>query len=257
MAPHPDDEAIGCPATLLKLQRAGCKVHNVIVSLGRPGQHARRRAEALEAARRAGFETTFLDPPVGISDGDDLEAAQAEVQAAVTRLIEELAVSVVVSPSPHDVHHGHEVVGRGVQAALANLEDGPVWWMWGLWGDLPVPTLFVPFDQPELDEVLWILDAYQGENDRNDYRRLVQGRAGANAVLGSERVFGFGSPAASDLAHAELLTEARWRSGRWQAGGPRLLNADALLTPSWQRDLTPWVTAPSARQLLQPVSASN
>ena len=57
--------------------------------------------------------------------------------------------------------------------------------------------------------MLHILEAYEGELERNDYRRLLAGRATTNAVLGSERVFGFGSPAASPLPYAEVLTEVR------------------------------------------------
>jgi len=60
--------------------------------------------------------------------------------------------------------------------------------MWGVWGDLPAPNVFYAFGEEDLARMLHILEAYQGELERNDFRRLLAGRATANAVLGSERV---------------------------------------------------------------------
>ena len=72
--------------------------------------------------------------------------------------------------------------------------------------------------------MLHILEAYQGELERNDFRRLLAGRAMANAVLGSERVFGFGSAAASPLPYAEVLTEVKCVGGRFMASEPHALD---------------------------------
>jgi hypothetical protein len=35
--------------------------------------------------------------------------------------------------------------------------------MWGLWGDLPLPTIATAFDSARLDEILLALDAHTGE----------------------------------------------------------------------------------------------
>ncbi len=100
---------------------------------------------------------------------------------------------------------------------MAALPPTVRWWMWGVWGDLPAPNVFHAFDARVLERSAHILDAYAGELERNDYQRLLAGRAAANAVLGSERVFGFGSPAASTLPYADLLTEVRLLAGRFMA----------------------------------------
>ena len=79
------------------------------------------------------------------------------------------------------------MVGRATLDALSPREDGaPAWWMWGLWADLPVPTLIAYFRLEHLRQILHALDAHAGELERNDYRRLVEGRAHANAVLGPD-----------------------------------------------------------------------
>ena len=64
LSPHPDDEVVGMPATLMALRDAGWRVVNLACGLGRPAQHQRRRAEVEEACRRAGFELLPCEPPL-------------------------------------------------------------------------------------------------------------------------------------------------------------------------------------------------
>ena len=213
ISPHPDDEALGAPATLLLLRRAGWRVVNAVMSLGRPADAARRRAEAVAAAERAGF--TLVLP-----DG-------SPVDDQLTSVLHEHEPAIVVSPSPDDGHPGHEAVGRATGTALAAMPAPPVWWQWGLWADLTAPTIYVPFDDDVLAEARHVLAAYPGELARNDYLRLLEARAIAHAVLGSERVFGFGRARASNLPYAELLTELVPVDDGWSRGSPRLLDPAA------------------------------
>jgi LmbE family N-acetylglucosaminyl deacetylase len=250
VAPHPDDEALGCPGVLLHLRDRGWKVVSVLTSQGFPSQWERRKAEFSEASRRADFVPVFLDPPLPISLTDDLALASDRVAAELPLIIAAHDATVVVSPSPHDVHHGHECVARGVQRAMEDLPPSVRWWMWGIWGDLPAPNVFFPFGEAELSRMLHILEAYEGELERNDYRRLLTGRATTNAVLGSERVFGFGSPAASSLPYAELLTEVRRQGGRWMASEAHRLDDGPVPDARVDVDLTAWVESPSVHQLV-------
>lgn len=268
VAPHPDDEALGCPAALLHLRDRGWKVVSVFAGLGADAERERRRAEATEASGRAGFEPVFLDPPCDLGLEADLSGATMRVAEEVAAMSIAHRASVVVSPSPHDVHHGHECVGRGVQRAMAALPETVRWWMWGLWGDLPAPNVLYAFDEPMLERAVHVLDAYGGELARNDYRRYLRARAVTTAVTGPERVFGFGSPAASALPYAEVLTEVRrsgprvgsgpgadpgsglGSAGRFLASGPHALDEGPEPPDDYQLDLTAWVEGPSARELL-------
>jgi len=249
LSPHPDDEVIGAPATLLRLRDAGHRVVNLACSLGRPTDHERRRAEVAEACRRAGFELIVHDPPLGISAKDDLDAAQAALTITAVALIGGLGVDLVVAPSPHDGHHGHEVVGRAARDACLG-DDGPRLWLWGLWADLPLPTLFVPFGDDVLDRAVGALRAHRGELERNAYVDLLRARSTVARVLGSERVFGFGS-AVRPGAHAELLTEVQSTGGEWWVGAPReLAPHDPLTAVPRDRPLGWWLNERSfsARQ---------
>lgn len=246
ISPHPDDEVIGAPATLLGLQDAGHEIVNLAVGLGRPAQRERREAELELATRATGYETIVHEPPLGISEGDDLALAQHTLIGTLGELLDGGRFDVVISPSSHDGHHGHEAVGRAVRDALAaRPDDSAVWWMWSIWADLPLPTLYVAFGEELLARILGALGAYRGEIARNDYLALVRGRAEMNRVLGAERVFGYGG-AARGGAYAELLCEVVRREGDWLACAPRTLDvADPL---SGRRPELPfgwWVEATS------------
>lgn len=245
LAPHPDDEALGAPVTLLALRAAGHRVVNLACGLGRPADHERRRAEVSEACRRAGFELVVHDPPLALSSGDDLGRALTLLIESVGRLVASEAVDLVVSPSPHDGHPAHELVGRAALAA------GVRWWMWGLWADLPVPTLYSGFGDDRLAEARHVLGAHAGELARNDFDTLLGARAAANRVLGSERVFGSGAPGRPE-PYAELLTEAVPAGGDWLAGQPRLLDPSRPLAPGpYGPPIGWWLHADSVRTHLR------
>ena len=222
-SPHPDDELVGAPATLMALRDAGHEVVNVACSLGA----AERRAELEEACARAGFELVVLD-------GDD------DLPERLRRLCERRTPGLVVGPSPHDRHPFHETVGRAlVEAAPERL------WLWGLWGELPFPTTIVEFGDERLEEILHALEAHASQLTRNDYRRLVAGRGAAETVLAAELVFGFG---AEGLArpYAEATTEVVRAGEGWRLGTARLLDAaDPCPEPSGP-EIGWWLHAPSA-----------
>jgi len=228
LSPHPDDELIGAPATLMALRDAGWRVVNLACGLGsRPGERRRREAELREACERAGFELVL---------GKEVDVAVAELQPAV-----------VVSPSPRDRHPAHEVVAAAAREALeSRAGEAPRWWMWGLWGPLERPTLGAGFGDGRLREILTALAAHRGELERNDYRRLVRGRAEANACLAPELLFGFGAEAVPELRFAELLTELVSTPSGWRLGTNRWLDPEQPLAAP---------TATDAARLADPAGA--
>lgn len=237
LSPHPDDELIGAPATLMALRDAGWRVVNLACGLGRPDQHARREAELREACRLAGFELRLPESPAALSGEGDRVAAATVVRALIAAAIEEVEPAVVVSPSPGDRHPAHELVASVAREALEERGDAaPRWWMWALWGSLACPNLATAFAAPRLDEILAALSAHRGELERSDYRRLVRARAEANACLAPELLFGFGSEAEPGDPLAELLTEVVRVDGAWRLGRARWLDPDAPLAEPTEAD---------------------
>ncbi len=229
LSPHPDDELIGAPATLMALRDAGWRVVNLACGMGGPKQRPRREAELREACRLAGFEL-LLSPSATMPSGGDPAAARAELEAAVGVAIEEIEPALIASPSPYDRHPAHLLVAAATRAALERRGGGaPRWWMWALWGSLPRPTLATEFGEDRLGQILAALGAYHGELRRNDYRRLVKGRAEASACLAPELLFGFGSEARRGPPYVELLCEVMRAGGHWRFGSARWLDPGAPL----------------------------
>jgi LmbE family N-acetylglucosaminyl deacetylase len=258
LSPHPDDELAGMPATLMALRDAGWRIVNLACGLGRPGQHERRLAELEEACKRAGFELLTSDPPLALSAGDDLIASEVALVNLLARILPELSPSLVCAPSPHDGHHAHELVGRAARRAL-EAYSGPVphLWLWGVWADLPFPTLVVPFDRPRLDEIRHAVAAHESELARLPIDALIEARAILNAGVGEERVHGSGVASDPDVELAELICEVALTPAGWQLGMPRRFAADApVAPPPSDRPIGWWLSGESVHSRLRRETAS-
>jgi LmbE family N-acetylglucosaminyl deacetylase len=247
----------------MALRDAGWRVVNLACSLGRPADRERRRGELAQACRLAGFELEIPEglPPIGAHD--DLALAQPALSGAIADAAQDLDVQLIVGPSPHDAHPGHEVVGRAIRDAVETRGSPINVMFWGLWGELPVPNVLVPFDAARLAEIQHALSAHAGELQRNRYDRLVESRAVAHAVLGPECVFGFGGPG-GEHDYVELLTQVVWSpEGGWRLPAPREFDAsqplgtdaggpgtDAGGLGSGEREIGWWLHAPSVRGAL-------
>jgi LmbE family N-acetylglucosaminyl deacetylase len=248
-SPHPDDELVGAPATLMALRDAGHEVVNVACSLGRPGEAAQRGAELEEACRRAGLEpSVVLDHPLSSvprEPGPERDEAERRLADDLRRLCAERSPELVVGPSPHDRHPGHEIVGRALVSALETDQGPERLWMWGLWGELPFPTTIVEYADQRLEEILYALEAHESQLARNDYRRLVTGRGTAETVLAAELAFGFGE-GGLDGPYVEATTEAVREATGWRLGTARRLDPSDPFPEPGGPDIGWWLRARSA-----------
>lgn len=127
VAPHPDDEAIGCAGTLIRHRQQGDSVRSVVVTDGSrsralgldPQTMAKwREREAGEAAARMGIESRWI----GLleSDWSDDEARQA-----IREQLVEADPTIIYAPSAFDYHPDHRRVARALAAAIAELQVQP------------------------------------------------------------------------------------------------------------------------------------
>ena len=160
-------------------------------------------------------------------------------------------VGLVVGPSPHDGHHGHEAVGRAARDALEAMADPPALWLWGLWADLPHPTLLAGFGEARLEAARHVLAAHGGELERADYDApaagAIRGRGGARRRArvrlrrpaaaralrrapdgGAARRRAAGGPASPASSTPPTRWRARCRARRWAGGCTRTSFADRL-----------------------------
>jgi LmbE family N-acetylglucosaminyl deacetylase len=148
IAPHPDDEAIGCGGTIALHADHGDRVAAVFLTSGElglahlpPAEAWRvREAEAARAAAVLGIAaTTFLRQPDWYL-GDGVFAA-AE---ALAQVLDRHAPDVIYLPHPHEWHPDHQAALPVLRAALANHAGAPpALWAYEIW------TPFQVFDRAE------------------------------------------------------------------------------------------------------------
>jgi LmbE family N-acetylglucosaminyl deacetylase len=250
VAPHPDDELLGAPATLMALRDAGWAVLNVACGLGRPVDAERRRAELTEACRRARFDLDIIAdaPPIGARD-DHVRAERELTDVLAVRLAERLP-DWIIGPSVADGHHGHETVARATRCAIEHVGRPARWAMWGLWGDLPLANVLVPFGEERVAEIASALAAHAGELARSDYAALTEARARMNAILGAERVLGFGS-GRLEAPCAELLTDVRFDGAQWAWLAPRNLDPEDPLAGTPAAPIAWWLDRASPQAVMR------
>ncbi|MCZ7525038.1 MAG: PIG-L family deacetylase [Acidimicrobiia bacterium] len=152
LAPHPDDETLGCGATLARKVAAGATVDVVVVTDGRhshrssvvtPEELANLRAtEATEAADALGVPPGHLRL-LGWEEGT-LGTRVAELTGTVEGLVSELAPDEILVTSGLDWQPDHRALNRAVRDLLPSLPptcrvaEYPIWfWADGPW--LPRP----------------------------------------------------------------------------------------------------------------------
>lgn len=116
---HPDDCDIGAAGLAAKFAAMGHKVKFVSVTNGDAGHQTmgggalakRRRAEAMESARRLGIEYEVLDN----HDGELLPTLDVRLQ--VIRRIRQWNADIVISPRTNDYHPDHRNTGVLLQDA--------------------------------------------------------------------------------------------------------------------------------------------
>ena len=150
VAPHPDDETLGCGGLIASAARAGVAVHTIFLSDGEashdghpellPGDLARlRKTEALAALAALGVvaperTTRFLGAPDGRLD--QLAPGERDrIGADLTALIRELRPAFVLAPYRAGGSTEHAaafdlVRGAGAAAGGATLLEYPIWAWW-------------------------------------------------------------------------------------------------------------------------------
>jgi LmbE family N-acetylglucosaminyl deacetylase len=141
LAPHPDDETIGCGGTILAKTTRATRVEVVFATDG--GDPA-RRLEAIEACSLLGLDRrqiTFL----GFPDGE-LERHQRDLDERVAEVLQRAAPEEVYSPDPIDAHSDHRALATSVERALDAprarfaLYTYPIWfWNRWAWVDRTMP----------------------------------------------------------------------------------------------------------------------
>lgn len=112
IAPHPDDEVLGCGGVIARLVDQGCDVRIAIVTCGKPPDYsaeqvAEVRKEAGKAHAILGVSPAdFLDLPAAKLD----QVSQAELNQAIGDIIEKVRPDTLFLPFCGDIHRDHQLV---------------------------------------------------------------------------------------------------------------------------------------------------
>ncbi len=129
LAPHPDDESLGCGGTIARYTRNGALVELVVVSDGAAldepdGRHDDLVAARLEEVKAAAAILSLQNiHTLALPDGQ-LSQHEMAIQKAIHDRILVFQPDLVLAPSPIDGHQDHVTVG---QVALQLFRRVPGW----------------------------------------------------------------------------------------------------------------------------------
>jgi LmbE family N-acetylglucosaminyl deacetylase len=128
VAPHPDDEVLGCGGLIARSVAAGERVTVCILTRGSPDvfddaliEQGRAEARAVHAALGVD-QTIFHDFPAPLLD----TVARHRIADALGAIIREQAVDTVLIPHQGDIHHEHAIVHEAALVACRPVNGSPV-----------------------------------------------------------------------------------------------------------------------------------
>lgn len=147
VAPHPDDETLGCGGAIALLQQRAIPVHILVISDGTQSHphsqlypaaklRALREAETCAAAQKLGLSTaavTFLrwpDTAVPHPGHSDFPAAVDDCRHSLLRH----SPTIVFVPWQQDQHCDHQATWKIVQCALSDVARPPRQLVYSIWG---------------------------------------------------------------------------------------------------------------------------
>lgn len=177
VAPHQDDEAIGCGGALALQVRSGSTAHVVVLQDGADGheelgmsrqaQMEMRNEESRRAAAVLG-----LEPPCFLNYArlsENIPQAAAELQSLLT----ERKVDAVFTPFLLDGHPDHRITNEILAAALREIPWNVRVFGYEVWG-LCIPNVLVIIDEV-IEDKLKMVSCFTFANQAIDYVHTTKG----------------------------------------------------------------------------------
>ncbi len=199
VAPHPDDETLGCGGTLLKARNQSASLNWLIVTTidgveGYAAEQVRSREAEIEQVSKAyGFDSVFkLEYPTCRLDSVPAQ----ELVDSIGKVIKEIEADTLYLPYPGDAHSDHKIVFDAacsctkwfrypsVRRVLAYETISET--EFGLRLEYPVfnPNVFVDIQQ-YAEKKLEIINIYQSEMDKFPFPRSEEVIAAQMKLRGS------------------------------------------------------------------------
>ena len=180
IAPHADDEVLGCGATMFKLSQSGCNCYVLVMTnahVGVPELFSEEdikqvRSEDLKAHAILGVKDSFfMDFPAPVLDQYPI----FKMVGAINKLILDMNVDTVFLPHRGDIHKDHKMVFDAGLVACRPTGGNPVKSVWCYetlseteWGtptaqDMFIPNIYMSFTQEEFQKKLDAFECFSSQ----------------------------------------------------------------------------------------------
>lgn len=127
VAPHPDDESLGCGGSIAKHVKAGSRVKVIFLTDGDKGDFQSRFGGNYTKIRRESAEKAM--DTLGVKDyefwgyGDrELSLKEDEIERRLPAVIGSFSPSLIYAPSPYEAHPDHRASFNAVWRATRQME---------------------------------------------------------------------------------------------------------------------------------------
>ncbi len=177
LAPHQDDEAIGCGGALVLQLRSGNAAAIVILQDGADGHEElgmsrRELAELRNEESRRAAAAVGVDPPVFL-DHARLAGSVPEASEQVRGIIVERKADAVFVPFVLDAHPDHRSANYILAEALKGVDRNVRVFGYEVWG-LCIPNVLVVIDEA-IAEKMRMLSCFTWANSAIDYAHSTKG----------------------------------------------------------------------------------
>ena len=191
LAPHPDDESLGCGGAIKLITAAGGQVDVVCLTHGEFGRLTGMRADGPcldELARIRADEAVRAGAVLGIANvsflkGRDRRLAEMVPERAeeILRLLDQGDYRSVFAPWARDGHPDHVATHQTLVAALKRYARPIEVWLYEVWSPLE-PNMAIPIDTVIEDKVRAIR-AYESQLTVHDYESTFRALAQYRSLL--------------------------------------------------------------------------
>lgn len=192
VAPHADDEVLGCGATIRKKAEAGAEVRVAVMTNAHAGyperyteeEISRVRSEALKAHGILGVtETLFRDFPAPKLDQHPV----CEIAESISAILREYRVDTVYVPWKGDSHVDHKVIFSAamvacrptgactVRTVLAYETLSETEWAWPLASEFFVPNYYEELSRGQFDGKLRAMECFSSQLRKYPESRSLEG----------------------------------------------------------------------------------
>jgi len=127
LAPHPDDETLGCGGSLVKHASAGDRVNIVVVTKGEWGEKdpvsyaQARKKECLRATRELGISEESLE----FWELTDRGVSTNQILPRLVEKLKDFRPALIYAPSPWEIHPDHKVTAEALLKAIKSSKASP------------------------------------------------------------------------------------------------------------------------------------